>query len=212
MGGGNGKVWRQREDGFGQRAPVGSLGGAGRLQRWAGRGAAFLSGQQDTADAQAFHTTASRWRQRPFLDSGGVLVVEALDAVEEVVHLHLFHLKRPRKKKEKMFLQPAKKMLQKKKSSNFKRAFTLRLAEALQRSVIFCRRLGWPQCLGGERRAGMALSLVQMAPHGCWLPSGPTAVDCGRAAGALGAGRWSQEDSVVRFPGEQHEIKSIHRF
>lgn len=90
--------------------------------------------------------------------------------------------------------------------------FTLRLAEALQRSVIFCRRLGWPQCWGGERRAGTVLPLVQKAPHGCWLPSGPTAVDCGWAAGALGAGVWSQEDSVVRFPGEQHQTKSIHTY
>lgn len=75
---------------------------------------------------------------------------------------------------------------------------TLRLAEALQRNVIFCRWLRWPQCLGGDSRAGMLL-LVQMEPQGCRLPSSPQAGVCvwaGVAAGMV----WSLEDSVVRFP------------
>lgn len=85
---------------------------------------------------------------------------------------------------------------------------TLRLAEALQRNVIFCRWLRWPQCLGGDSRAGM-LPLVQMEPQGCRLPSSPQAgvgvcVWAGGAAGMV----WSLEDSVVRFP-EKITIKHM---
>lgn len=75
---------------------------------------------------------------------------------------------------------------------------TLRLAEALQRNVIFCRWLRWPQCLGGDSRAGMLL-LVQMEPQGCRLPSSPQAGVCVWAGVAAGKA-WSLEDSVVRFP------------
>lgn len=72
---------------------------------------------------------------------------------------------------------------------------TLRLAEALQRNVIFCR---WLQCWGGDSRAGM-LALVQMEPQGCRLSSSPQAGVCVWKGGTVGMA-WSLEDSVVRFP------------
>lgn len=85
---------------------------------------------------------------------------------------------------------------------------TLRLAEALQRNVIFWR---WLQCWGGDSRAGM-LPLVQMEPQGCRLPSSPQAGVCvwaGGRGGAVGMA-WSLEDSVVRFPeknnNKAHEL------
>lgn len=56
---------------------------------------------------------------------------------------------------------------------------TLRLAEALQRSVTFCRWLIWRRCLSGDSRAGMLLS--------------PPVSVCGWAE----ARAWSLEDSVV---------------
>lgn len=79
----------------------------------------------------------------------------------------------------------------------------LRLAEALQRNVIFCR---WLQCWGGDSRAGM-LPLVQMEPQGCRLASSPQAGVCVWAGGAVGM-VWSLEDSVVRFP-EKITIKHM---
>lgn len=64
---------------------------------------------------------------------------------------------------------------------------TLRLAEALQRSMTFCRWLRWWRFLGGESRAGMLLSAEETELQGCG-PSSPT-------GGATRA--WSLEDPAV---------------
>lgn len=92
--------WGQCEGGFGKQVPVWSLGGTDWLQRRAGGRAAFLSGQQDTADTQTSSPSTCCYHPHcrccPLLDSSGgsgdVFIVEAFDAIIEVVHLHLLHL------------------------------------------------------------------------------------------------------------------------
>lgn len=87
--------------------PVWSLGGTDWLQRRAGGRAAFLSGQQDTAGVQTSSSSTCcycpRCRCCPLLDGDGggsdVFVVEAFDAIVEVIHLHLLHLNKEKERK-----------------------------------------------------------------------------------------------------------------
>lgn len=70
------------------------------------------------------------------------------------------------------------------------------MAEALQRTVIFCRWLRWPRCLGGESRAGMLLLVqVETELQGWWLHSSPPAGVCGWAGAVV--------EVEVRIPGKK---------
>ena len=88
----------------------------------------------------------------------------------------------------------------------------MRLAEALQRTVIFCKWLGWQRCLGGESRDGTLLLLPgETVLQGWGILSFPSAGVFGWVA-VVSA--WSLEDSVVevRIPGCKHLQKCVNTF